>query len=256
MKKITLILSALSLSFAVSAQTSLTNAVDFTVTDINGNTHTLFDYLDDGKYVCIDFFAYWCGPCTQLASDFSENYNMYGCNTGDVVFLAIEYEGTEQQVIDFETQYAGSNPAPASSGTVGGGGLVHADYGIQAYPTFILIAPDGTIVENDIWPMDVDILDTTLSNYGLTYMACTNDVEEAVVEFGVYPVPANDILNVKLNETGASIELINLIGATVISTVATDLNTQLDISALDAGSYLVRVTQKGDVRTKAIQIVK
>ena len=87
-------------------------------------------------------------------------------------------------------------------------------------------------------------------------MTCTNDVEEAVVEFGVYPVPANDIVNVNMSETGATIELINLIGSTVISTVSTDVNTQLNVSSLDAGSYLVRVTQKGDVRTKAIQIVK
>ena len=256
MKKITLILSALTLSFAVSAQTSLSNAVDFTVTDINGNTHTLFDYLDDGKYVCIDFFAHWCGPCMELSDDFSENYNMYGCNGGDVIFLSIELEGSNSTVHDFEFNYSGSNPAPVASGLEGGGGDVHNTYGISLFPTFILIAPDGTIVENDIWPMDVDILDTTLSNYGLTHMTCTNDVEEAVLEFGVYPNPANEVLNVNLNETGASVELINLIGSTVISTVATDLNTQLDVSSLDAGSYLVRVTQKGDVRTKAIQIVK
>ena len=65
-----------------------------------------------------------------------------------------------------------------------------------------------------------------------------------------------DVVNVKINETGATVELINLIGSTVISTVANDVNTQLDVSALNAGSYLVRVTQKGDVRTKAIQIIK
>ena len=104
--------------------------------------------------------------------------------------------------------------------------------------------------------MDQDILDNTLQGHGLNYMTCTNDVEEAVVEFAVYPVPANDVVNVKINETGATVELINLIGSTVISTVANDVSTQLDVSALNAGSYLVRVTQKGDVRTKAIQIIK
>ena len=256
MKKITLILTALALSFAVAAQTSLTNAVDFTVTDINGNEHTLFDYLDDGKYVCLDFFAYWCGPCMELSDDFSANYNMYGCNGGDVIFLSVELEGSDATVHDFEQNYSGENPAPVASGLEGNGGAVHSIYGIQAFPTFILINPDGTIVEQDIWPMDQGILDETLAGYGLTHMTCTNDIEEAVVEFGVYPVPANDVLNVKLNETGASVELINIIGSTVISTIATEVNTQLDVSSLDAGSYLVRVTLKGNVRTKAIQIVK
>ena len=49
----------------LQAQTSLTNAVDFTVTDLEGNSHTLFDYLNNGKYVCVDFFAYWCGLVLQ-----------------------------------------------------------------------------------------------------------------------------------------------------------------------------------------------
>ena len=69
------------------------------------------------------------------------------------------------------------------------------------------------------------------------------------------PVPANDVVNVQLEDTGAAIDLINIVGATVRSTVATELNTQLDVSTLDAGSYLVRVTQGTEVRTQAIQIV-
>lgn len=42
-------------SFAFS-QTPLTMAVDFTVTDIEGNEFNLFEKLDAGQNVCIDFF--------------------------------------------------------------------------------------------------------------------------------------------------------------------------------------------------------
>jgi len=39
------------------AQISLTEAVDFTVTDVEGVTWNLFDVLDNqGKYVVIDFW--------------------------------------------------------------------------------------------------------------------------------------------------------------------------------------------------------
>lgn len=37
-------------------QTSLTEAVDFTATDVEGEVHNLFEILDGGQYVCIDFF--------------------------------------------------------------------------------------------------------------------------------------------------------------------------------------------------------
>ena len=56
MKKIFLFAAlymAATLSFA---QTPLTTAVDFTGTDIYGNEFSLFEILDGGQYVCIDFF--------------------------------------------------------------------------------------------------------------------------------------------------------------------------------------------------------
>lgn len=39
------------------AQTTLTVAVDFTATDFNGNEFNLFEILDGGQYVVIDFFG-------------------------------------------------------------------------------------------------------------------------------------------------------------------------------------------------------
>ena len=38
-------------------------APNFTVVDLNGTTHTLYDYLDDGQTVFLDFSAIWCPPC-------------------------------------------------------------------------------------------------------------------------------------------------------------------------------------------------
>lgn len=44
--------------FSAKAQTPLTEAVDFTVKDINGELHHLYDILDNqGQYVFIDFFS-------------------------------------------------------------------------------------------------------------------------------------------------------------------------------------------------------
>lgn len=56
MKKF-LLLVGLFVTTVVYAQTPLTTAVDFTATDFNGNEFNLFEILDGGQYVVIDFFG-------------------------------------------------------------------------------------------------------------------------------------------------------------------------------------------------------
>ena len=56
MKKFTLMAALfLAVTFAFS-QTPLSTAVDFTATDINGVERNLFEILDGGQHVVIDFF--------------------------------------------------------------------------------------------------------------------------------------------------------------------------------------------------------
>jgi cytochrome oxidase Cu insertion factor (SCO1/SenC/PrrC family) len=56
MKKFLPMMMLVFFGLSLSAQCPLTQAVDFTATDTHGIQHTLSDYLDDGKYVLIDFF--------------------------------------------------------------------------------------------------------------------------------------------------------------------------------------------------------
>jgi len=56
MKKFTLMAALFFAATFTFSQTNLTEAVDFTATGIDGIEYNLFEILDGGQYVCIDFF--------------------------------------------------------------------------------------------------------------------------------------------------------------------------------------------------------
>lgn len=64
MKRLFIIIAILFATTGLHAQsTNLTEAVDFTATDCHGNEIHLFDILDRGQAVFIDFFFLTCGQC-------------------------------------------------------------------------------------------------------------------------------------------------------------------------------------------------
>jgi thiol-disulfide isomerase/thioredoxin len=168
MKKFLLTIITALIIFFTQAQTNLTTAADFTVTDIHGNIHNLFNYLDNGKHVILDFFFTTCSACIASVPTLNQAYTDYGCNTGQVVFISIDNGDSDTEVLQYENSYAGL--LPSVSGNDGGGNAVVLAYGIGAYPTVVLIAPDRTILEQDIYP--VSNIVSALPNAGLNVASC------------------------------------------------------------------------------------
>ena len=168
MKKILLTL-ALGLGLLTAdSQTNLTTAVDFTVTDVHGEIYNLFSILDGGQHVILDFFFTTCGPCIASVPTLNQSFTDYGCNLGEVFYISIDVGDTDAEVLQYEYDYGGL--LPAVSGIDGVGDAVNSTYGIGAYPTVVLIAPDYTIIEQDIYP--VINITSTLMSAGLTMASC------------------------------------------------------------------------------------
>jgi thiol-disulfide isomerase/thioredoxin len=161
----------LNLAGNAPAQTPLTIAKDFSVKDLEGNTHHLFDYLDNNKYVLLDFFTTTCGSCQTYAHHVSASYSDFGCNNGNVVVLGINWGSNNINVHAFDSVYGAFYPAV--SGTQGGGNRVVDTFQIMSYPTVILIAPGKEILEQYIWPPSQQQLDSIISTHGGLMQSCT-----------------------------------------------------------------------------------
>nr|NQU91344.1 PKD domain-containing protein [Bacteroidota bacterium] len=81
----------------------------------------------------------------------SEAYDLFGCNSEDIYIVGVNYMDNNAACIQFDLTYG--IEFTTISGVEGGGAAINSTYGIPAYPTYILIAPDHSIVEQDMWPI-------------------------------------------------------------------------------------------------------
>ena len=170
MKKLVTLFLALAIGFGLKAQTNLTEAVDFTATDVHGTEVHLFDILDGGQYVLIDFFYTTCTYCIQSIPYMVQSYSNFGCNQHDVFYMEVDYGDSQAACLNWVNNYGVEYPTIA--GANGGNSIVN-QYHISAFPTVILIAPDHSIVIQDLYPIpNVQAIITALEAQGVQQHEC------------------------------------------------------------------------------------
>ena len=191
MKKVFTLILALAFGFGLKAQCPLTQAVDFTATDVHGTEVHLFDILDGGQAVLIDFFFTTCGPCQQATPKIVESYYAMGCNMHDVFYMEIATGDSEAACLNWVNTYGVEYPT--ISGVAGGTGIC-SQYGIGQYPTVILIMPDHQIVIQDLWPINnAQTVINALEQHGLQQHDCNGATYDPQVSISIDDVTATSI---------------------------------------------------------------
>ena len=116
-------------------------AIDFTLKDQYGNTHTLSDYK--GKTVFLNFWATWCSPCRAEMPDIQKLYEEF--QQEDVVILGVAApnlgrEKSEEGIKGFLEENGYTYPVVMDTEAE-----VFQAYGINSFPTTFMIDKDGNV---------------------------------------------------------------------------------------------------------------
>ena len=125
---------------------------DFTVVQDPEHPETstvkLSDYVGKGKYILVDFWASWCGPCKREIPNLKKVYETYAGDDFDVLSVAVW--DSPQASVDTANAYG-----------IKWSHIINAQrepteiYGIQGIPHIILFGPDGKILKRNLRGGDI-----------------------------------------------------------------------------------------------------
>ncbi len=118
--------------------------IDFTQPDVNGKPVKLSDFK--GKYVLLDFWASWCGPCRAENPNVLKAFNTYKDKNFTVVGVSLDDDGEKWKKAIAED----GMPWIQLSDLKGFRNTVAQEYGIQAIPSTFLVSPEGIIIAKDL----------------------------------------------------------------------------------------------------------
>ena len=120
-------------------------APGFEIKTTDDKTIKLADYR--GKYVLLDFWATWCGPCTGETPNLKAVYEQFG-KREDFVMIGLSLDQDKEKPI----AYAKEKGTQWIDGFLGDWGKdeVTKKYGVRGIPSIWLIGPDGKVVAKEL----------------------------------------------------------------------------------------------------------
>ncbi len=150
MKKFMFLLAAMAACVTAGAWNYRNFVVDDVESIENGKEITqrvrLSDFVGHGKYILVDFWASWCGPCRGEVPNLKAVYDEFGGDDFEIVSVAVwdkaedAFDAIEEEGMNW-TQIvcsAKTNQIPTQV------------YGIEGIPYIILIDPDGKVIGEDL----------------------------------------------------------------------------------------------------------
>ena len=124
---------------------------DFEGITTDGERVKLSDYVGQGQYALVDFWASWCGPCRREIPTLIEMHKRYKDKGLLVLGVGVWEDSHEihlQAVKELQIPYPQIYDDQNSHAT--------SLYGIMGIPQIMLIGPDGIIIQRDLRGEQID----------------------------------------------------------------------------------------------------
>ena len=117
---------------------------DFQYTALDGSPMNLGDH--QGQPVVVNFFASWCDPCRQEATDLEQVWREY--QDRGVQFFGIAYKDADSRAQAFLEEFDVTYPS-----TVDRSNRAARDYGLTGVPETFVIDKQGLLVRHYLGPI-------------------------------------------------------------------------------------------------------
>lgn len=120
--------------------------IDFTMPTPKGKNISISNFVGKNKYVLVDFWASWCGPCRKEMPNVVKAYNLYHKKGLEVV--GVSFDNNKDAWVKAISQL--KMPWPQMSDIKGWESAASSLYNIKAIPANVLIDKDGKIVAKNL----------------------------------------------------------------------------------------------------------
>jgi thiol-disulfide isomerase/thioredoxin len=121
---------------------------DFAV-EYEGKTTRLSDYVGKGKYVLVDFWASWCGPCRAEIPNLIKVYEQY--KEKGLLVLGVAVNDKPEDTLKAIEKDKITYPQILNSQDIAA-----ETYDFSSIPTIYLFGPDGRVVAHGLRGNDIN----------------------------------------------------------------------------------------------------